>query len=115
MIDLILGISNIWFKQFQERYWVEQLIKDNSTKDSRKYFPIRLLCKKETRQQVLEYLKGNIVEERNNGDFVIAMNLPFERMWFSLLLGFGDKVEVLQPEELKSMLKEKAEEIISVY
>lgn len=76
---------------------------------------ICLLCKKEIRQQALEYLNSNIVEQRDNGDFVIAMNVPFERMWFSLLMGFGDKVQVLEPEELKTMLKQKAEEILSIY
>jgi predicted DNA-binding transcriptional regulator YafY len=63
----------------------------------------------------MEYIKGNIVLEHENGDFVITMNVPFERMWFSLLMGFGNQVQVLEPDELKTMLKQKAEDILSLY
>lgn len=94
---------------------VEALMKNASIPDQRKYLHIRLLCKKEIRQQVIEYLNGNIIEERDNGDFIIEKNVPMERMWFSLLLGFGNQVEVLEPDELKMMLKQKAEEILSIY
>jgi predicted DNA-binding transcriptional regulator YafY len=30
-------------------------------------------------------------------------------------MGFGDKVQVLEPVELKALLKQKAEEILSIY
>lgn len=74
---------------------------------------VRLLCQAEARAQVLEYLRGDIVEERPNGDFVLAFCLPYERMWFSMLLGFGDQVQVLQPEELRTMVAQKAWEILN--
>jgi predicted DNA-binding transcriptional regulator YafY len=60
-------------------------------------------------------LNCNVVEERANGDFVLSLTAPFERMWFSLLMGFGRQVEVLEPEELRTLLREKAEEILSLY
>jgi predicted DNA-binding transcriptional regulator YafY len=94
---------------------IELLLKDKSMFDKREYLNIRLLCKKQIRQQVLEYLNGNIEQEYENGDFIITMNVPFERMWFSLLLGFGNQVQVLEPAELKTMLKQKAEDILSIY
>jgi len=94
---------------------IETLMKNRTGKDMRKYYKARILCKSEIKQQVLEYLSSNIVDDRENGDFIIEINLPFERMWFSLLLGFGDKVRVLDCEELKNMLKQKAKEILSVY
>ena len=94
---------------------IEILMKTASSPDNRKYFNVHLLCKNEIRQQALEYLNYNIVEERENGDFVIAMSVPFERMWFSLLMGFGNQIKVLEPEQLKLMLREKAKEILSIY
>mgnify|MGYP000983700789 FL=1 len=93
---------------------IEVLMKQESP-DKRKWVRMKLLCKKEIRQQALEYLGNNIIETKENGDFIIENHTPFERMWFSLLLGFGNQVEVLEPEELKNMLKEKAEEILSNY
>ena len=94
---------------------IELLMKNKSSSDHRKYYHIRLLCKNEVRQQVLEYLCSNIIEDHGNGDFIVTMNVPLERMWFSLLMGFGDKVQVLEPEELKTMLKHKAQEIMQIY
>ncbi|MGF7142888.1 putative DNA-binding transcriptional regulator YafY [Anaerotaenia torta] len=92
----------------------EALMKIASAPDKRTYLSIRLLCKKEIRQQVMEYLTDHVVEERENGDFIAAMSVPLERMWFSLLMGFGSQIQVLEPEILKSMLRERAEEILSV-
>lgn len=94
---------------------IELLMKSEQAIDKRKYFKIRLLCKREIKQQVLEYLNCNIIEEHKNGDFILSMSVPFERMWFSLLMGFGNKVQVLEPNELKIKLKQKAKEILSIY
>lgn len=94
---------------------VEQLLKNQQQDDKRTYYSIKLLCKCSLREQVLEYLNGTILEEYENGDFLLALHVPFERMWFSLLLGFGDQVQVLEPEDVKVLLKEKAKEILSVY
>lgn len=63
----------------------------------------------------MEYLRPNIIEEQKNGDFIIGINMPMERMWFSLLLGFGGSVKVIDCDELKEMLKQKAKEILSSY
>lgn len=76
---------------------------------------VRLLCKGAIRRQALEYIGSNVVEERPDGDFVLAFDAPFERMWFSLLLGFGDQVKVLEPPELIPLLKQRAQEILSLY
>lgn len=92
---------------------VAALLREQLREDGQKQYDLRLLCKAEARTQVLEYLRGSIAEERANGDFVLAMRVPFERMWFSLLLGFGKQIQVLEPEEVKRMLKQKAEEILS--
>ena len=94
---------------------IEERMNRHISQDQRQWYRIRLLCRKEIRPQVLEYLGNHIAEELENGDFIFQNHLPFERMWFSLLLGFGNQVEVLEPEDLKTMLKEQAEKILSLY
>lgn len=94
---------------------VEPLMKSSSTPDHRNCWHIRLLCKKEIRLQAMEYLSSRCIEECENGDFILTMDVPFERMWFSLLMGFGNQVEVLEPDTLKDLLKEKAMEITALY
>lgn len=49
----------------------------------------------------MEYMKGKLVEEHENGDFVIVTHvIENEHRWLFLLLGFGDLVKVLEPQEI---------------
>lgn len=94
----------------------ELLLVEQENQDRREYYDIKLLCKKNIEKQALEYLKGNVIGKYENGDFILSLHVPKnERMWFSILLGFGKDIAVLEPEELKIRLKEKAIEIISLY
>lgn len=113
-LSRILNCEPVKGNFLKEHSNIEALMKNLSASDQKTHLNIRLLCKNEARYQVMEYLSDNIVEERENGDFVIVMNVPPERMWFSLLMGFGKQVEVLEPESLKVMLRERAEEILSI-
>ena len=75
-----------------------------------------LLCKAEMRVQICEYLDGTIVETLENGDFILEIHpLEDERMWYAMLLSFGDAVTVLKPEALKIRLRKTAENILSLY
>ncbi|NJD01710.1 MAG: YafY family transcriptional regulator [Ruminiclostridium sp.] len=95
---------------------IAELIEKQWNNDSRTYWDIKLLCRAEAKIPVMEYLKGKVLEEYKNGDFIISLHLPEnERMWFSLLLGFGDRVKVLEPQELKDRLLQKAGEIQNLY
>jgi predicted DNA-binding transcriptional regulator YafY len=82
----------------------------------RRELPITLLCKAAVRVQVCEYLAGEIVKTLENGDFIMRLHvLEDERMWFAMLLSFGNNVTVLEPEELKNRLIETAENIFTLY
>jgi len=82
----------------------------------RKSLDITIICKAEIKVPICEYLGGTIVETLENGDFIMQLNaLEDERMWFAMLLSFGDKVTVLQPESLKMRLMKTAENILSLY
>ena len=64
----------------------------------------------------MEYAKGKIIEERENGDFIMLANgIENERIWFSMLLGFGDAVQVLEPQEVIDKKKKKSMQIQNLY
>jgi len=95
---------------------IPELLERQWSSDGRRCCRVKLLCKAQARAPVIEYLKGEIMEEHANGDFIMAMYVPEnERMWFSLLLGFGDAVTVLEPREVVERIKEKIAEIQSIY
>ncbi len=81
--------------------------------DDRRELEITLLCRADIRNAAKEYLKGRIVEERENGDFVMVIDAPEgERMWFSLLMGFGSAVKVLSPKEVADNIADTARQIL---
>lgn len=95
---------------------VPELLEKQWGSDTQRYIPVKLRCKAEERIPIMEYMKGEIIEEHENGDFVIATHVKEnERLWLSLLLGFGDSVEVLEPREIIDMLKEKSSQIQNLY
>jgi len=92
------------------------LLEQSFQGSERKCIDITLQCKAEVKVQVCEYLGGRILETHENGDFIIRMHaLEDERMWFAMLLSFGDKVRVVAPEEIKTRLAETAKNILSLY
>jgi len=95
---------------------IEARMEQSAGADSRKQYHIRLRCTKAALRQVQEYLRGTVIKEYDNGDTELLLpDRPFERMWFSLLLGFGNEVEVLKPASLRQMLRDKAKEIYDLY
>lgn len=95
---------------------VPELLEKQWGNDTRRYIPVKLLCKAEVRTPIMEYIKGKIVEERENGDFIIATNMiENDRLGFSMLLSFGDSVQVLEPKEVIDILKEKTLQIQNLY
>lgn len=92
------------------------LLEQADQSDLRKSLNVTLLCKAEVKVQVCEYLDGHLLENLKNGDFIFNMHVvEEERMWFAILLSFGDKITVVEPEELKNQLSGMARKILSVY
>jgi len=82
----------------------------------RKSLDITVLCKAEIKIPICEYLGGQITKTLENGDFIMQLHaLEDERMWFAMLLSFGDKVTVMQPESLKTRITETAKNLLSLY
>ena len=77
---------------------------------------IVLRVKSSVKVQVREYLNVEYVETLENGDYIMWIDVyENERMWFAVLMSFGDAVEVLEPEEVKIRLIKTAGNILSLY
>lgn len=103
-------------KFLSEHESLDTLLIRLSENDKRKYVDIKLLCKSEIKVKVLEYLSVNIQEEFANGDFIINLHVPEnEHFWFSTILGLGNKIKVLEPDEIKDKVCDVCRKILLQY
>lgn len=72
-------------------------------------------CGRGLRVAVEEYLKGEVVAEHGEQVDLRIQAPEGERMWFSLLAGFGGAVEVLEPPELRRRLGELGRVLAAKY
>lgn len=83
---------------------------------SEKLVHIRLYGKAAVRSKCREYLNGQITREFENGDFEFRFSVPeHETFWYGAVLSFGDKVRILEPQELRDRIIKTCREIQSAY
>jgi predicted DNA-binding transcriptional regulator YafY len=104
--------SELFIKQHEA---ADVLMKRQEETDHNNYINLKLKCKLQIKVQVEEYLKGEILSE-DKDYFILSLRVPEnERMWFSLLLGFGESVEVMEPLSVQVQLKNIVKEIFNMY
>jgi len=104
-------------KSFSTRHRdIDELMVEHKSRDNRRYLDIKLRYRSDISVAAAEAFPGSEISELDNGEIIIRLRVPEnERMWFAALLSFGDKITVLEPEELKEKLIEKANEILNLY
>ena len=97
---------DIRFEEYLERQNREQTIP--MTKMKLEFHPsIRAL--------VEEYHKPENCSEGPGGSLIVEMEMPEDGWLYGYILSYGDLVTILEPDRLKNILKEKAENIAGKY
>lgn len=77
---------------------------------------IRLYGKASIKSKCREYLNGEITKEFENGDFEFCISVPeHEIFWYGVLLSFGNKVKIIEPQEIKERIIKTCKEIQMEY
>ena len=77
---------------------------------------IKLHGKAAIKSKCREYLNGRITKEFENGDFEFCFSAPeHEMFWYGMILSFGNKVKVIEPQEIKERIIKICKEIQTVY
>lgn len=94
----------------------DRILEQSSRKDSRRYITLYARCRKSAQSLVKEYLNGTVLEEYPDGDcflkLTVVENEPF---WFGMLMSLGDQIEIIEPESIRSRLKNAAGKIMTLY
>lgn len=95
---------------------VEKLMKESENAYYQTCIPIEVHFDEGEAGLMEEYFPDCPVERLENGHCRIFINVPAkERLWKALLLSFGDRVEVIGPEDYRRELIETARKFLSNY
>ena len=107
-----LIITNINFENFHQNA-VELM---ECQQDNQQYVNIKLSCSSDIRVSIEERFPNSHIIETENNELIIEFTVPEnEKGWFGTLLGYGNKVTVLEPENLKLKMIGHAKEILEKY
>ena len=77
---------------------------------------IKLYGKAIIKTKCREYLNGQITKEFENGDFEFCFSVPeHESFWYGVILSFGNKAKIIEPQELKERIIKTCKEIQMEY
>ena len=77
---------------------------------------VKLYGKKVIKSKCREYLNGKITKEFENGDFEFCFSVPeHESFWYGVILSFGNKVKIIEPQEIKERIIQTCKEIQNEY
>lgn len=95
---------------------IEKLLEQQEKRDNRKYINVKVLCKETIKVSIEEYFPKGDITELESGDFILQFTLPAGEIgWKGILFTYGDKIKIIEPEELKTEFMLKAKEIIDTY
>ncbi|MCL2066946.1 MAG: YafY family transcriptional regulator [Treponema sp.] len=65
--------------------------------------------------RVYDEFDDKMIKKRPDGSFIVQVTWPEDHWLYGFLLSFGEYVEVLEPERIKKIIKNKAEKIFKKY
>ncbi len=92
-------------------------LSDIKMKDSNQdIVDVRLYGKAVIKAKCREYLNGQITQEFENGDFEFSFSAPkHETFWYGVILSFGNKARIIEPQEIKDRIIKTCREIQMEY
>lgn len=77
---------------------------------------VKLYGKAVIKSKCREYLNGRITQEFENGDFEFSFSAPkHETFWYGVILSFGNKARIIEPQEIKERIIKTCKEIQMEY
>ncbi len=95
---------------------INNLLIQHEKQDNQKYIDVKILCKKEIRVSIEEYFPNANIAVREDGELLLQFYVPMNEIaWKGFLFTYGDKIRIIEPDELKTEFISKAKEIINAY
>jgi len=69
----------------------------------------------QARARVEEFFGMEKLETREDGYFTVKQTYPEDEWVYGFLLSFGDQVEILEPERLRLLIRDRARRVCAIY
>ncbi len=77
--------------------------------------PLVLKFNPKARGRVEDFFDPSLIEKQKDGSLVVRVPYPEDPWVYSFILGFGEDAEVLEPEHVREVIKEKSGKIFDIY
>jgi predicted DNA-binding transcriptional regulator YafY len=64
---------------------------------------------------VYDEFTGDITEKQYDGSFIVTVTWPEDDWVYGTILSYGEYIEVLEPEHIREIIKEKSKIIFEKY
>lgn len=107
-----LTLSDETFKQDNNKYDMKKV--ENNIINNSKDVKVIMKIEKDVRCRVEDQIDAERIYEEN-GQLFAQINYPDEEELYSMILSFGDKVEVIEPDYVKAAVKNMAARVFAKY
>jgi predicted DNA-binding transcriptional regulator YafY len=108
-----LTTSTETYEPDESKYDIGKVINHKINNDD-KYVNVLMKVSPDARVQMEDYVDADRVYEEN-GILYAKFCYPDEEYLYNTLLGFGDKIEIIEPDYIKDILKERAKRVYELY
>jgi predicted DNA-binding transcriptional regulator YafY len=102
-------------KHFSERGLSTAENGTGSSEHQKQYIHLKFKIKPEMAYVVYDDFNEKMVQKQSDGSFIVSAAMPADDWVIRFILSFGDSIEVLEPPQLRTVIKRKAEKIYKKY
>lgn len=93
----------------------KELLENTKEQKSQKWIDVQLKISPHGAYRVFDEFDEKEITKNQDGSFMIETALPESEWLFSYILSFGTDIEVLTPQKIREMIRNKLDEIIEKY
>ena len=95
---------------------VEDVVSGSShAKDKRPDVTLKLRIKSEMAHRVLDEFASVVDEQADDGSYIVSLCWPEDNWVYGTILSFGEHIEVLEPEHIRDIIRDKAKKVYEIY
>jgi len=100
---------------FTERNLLTENVISSPPSSKRPDVTLKLRIKPEMAHRVLDEFASVVEDQEADGSYIVSFCWPEDNWVYGTILSFGEYIEVLEPEHIRDIIREKARNIYGIY